>query len=73
MLHVDITEALKTGFETVGTQLMVAQAVAILEIIHPLVGLVKTSAIAPFLQVNIVNIRYISSICTNNYITASVV
>ncbi|CAC5416763.1 HACD [Mytilus coruscus] len=43
--------ALKTGFETVGTQLMVVQAVAVMEIVHPLLGIVKTSAIAPFLQV----------------------
>ncbi|VDI26974.1 very-long-chain (3R)-3-hydroxyacyl-CoA dehydratase [Mytilus galloprovincialis] len=43
--------ALKTGFDTVGTQLMVVQAVAVMEIVHPLLGIVKTSAIAPFLQV----------------------
>lgn len=47
-----VTDALVTGFETVGTQLMIVQTVAVMEIIHPLVGLVKTSAIAPFLQVS---------------------
>ena len=35
----------------VGTQLMVCQAFAILEVIHPLVGLVKTGVMSPLMQV----------------------
>jgi len=39
------------AFELVGSQMMFCQSVAVLEVIHPLVGLVKTGALAPFMQV----------------------
>ncbi|KAL3866662.1 hypothetical protein ACJMK2_043944 [Sinanodonta woodiana] len=39
------------AFESVGAQLMVCQVAAILEILHPLLGLVKTGVFAPLMQV----------------------
>ncbi|KAJ8304647.1 hypothetical protein KUTeg_018230 [Tegillarca granosa] len=44
-------EAIVSGFEAVGTQMMICQGIAILEILHPMLGLVKTSVIAPAMQV----------------------
>ncbi|KAL4227985.1 hypothetical protein ACF0H5_013423 [Mactra antiquata] len=40
------------AFELVGYQIMFCQLVAILEIIHPLMGLVKTGVMAPIMQVS---------------------
>ncbi|XP_046357143.1 very-long-chain (3R)-3-hydroxyacyl-CoA dehydratase 3-like [Haliotis rufescens] len=40
-----------TAFEAVGVQLMVCQAVACLEVIHPMLGLVKSGVFAPLAQV----------------------
>ncbi|KAL3866661.1 hypothetical protein ACJMK2_043944 [Sinanodonta woodiana] len=40
------------AFESVGAQLMVCQVAAILEILHPLLGLVKTGVFAPLMQVS---------------------
>ncbi|XP_041362904.1 very-long-chain (3R)-3-hydroxyacyl-CoA dehydratase-like [Gigantopelta aegis] len=40
-----------TAFETVGSQVMVCQFVAVMEIVHPLLGLVKSGFFAPFAQV----------------------
>ncbi|WAQ97824.1 HACD3-like protein, partial [Mya arenaria] len=39
------------AFDLVGSQMIFCQSVAVLEIIHPLFGLVKTGALAPFMQV----------------------
>ena len=39
----------------VGTQLMVCQAFAVLEVIHPLVGLVKTGVMSPLMQVKFIS------------------
>ncbi|XP_076443820.1 very-long-chain (3R)-3-hydroxyacyl-CoA dehydratase-like [Babylonia areolata] len=44
-------EAKHTAFETVGTQLMVCQVAAILEALHPMLGLVRTGVVAPLAQV----------------------
>ena len=41
------------AFEIIGTQLMVCQAIAVLEVIHPLLGLVKTGVISPLMQVHL--------------------
>ena len=46
-----VTEAKHTAFEAVGTQLMICQVAAFLEVIHPMLGLVKTGVIAPLAQV----------------------
>ena len=46
-----LTEAKHTAFEMVGMQLMVCQLAAFLEVIHPMLGLVKTGVIAPLAQV----------------------
>ena len=46
-----VTEAMTSGFRLVGTQIMVCQTAAVMEILHPAMGLVKSSAIAPLLQV----------------------
>ncbi|KAH3831120.1 hypothetical protein DPMN_104382 [Dreissena polymorpha] len=43
--------AKEKAFELVGTQMMFCQATAVLEIIHPLIGLVKTGVVAPVMQV----------------------
>ena len=43
-----------TAFETVGSQVMVCQFVAMMEIIHPLLGFVKTGVFAPLAQVGFV-------------------
>ncbi|XP_078314115.1 very-long-chain (3R)-3-hydroxyacyl-CoA dehydratase-like isoform X2 [Crassostrea virginica] len=44
-------EAMTSGFRLVGTQIMVCQTAAVMEILHPAMGLVKSSPIAPLLQV----------------------
>ncbi|KAK6178963.1 hypothetical protein SNE40_011430 [Patella caerulea] len=44
-------DAKTTAFEDVGNQMMLCQMVAILEVIHPMIGLVKTGWVAPFAQV----------------------
>ncbi|ESO92520.1 hypothetical protein LOTGIDRAFT_120462 [Lottia gigantea] len=44
-------EAKKIAFEDVGSQIMLCQIIAVLEIIHPMIGLVKTGWIAPLAQV----------------------
>ncbi|KAK7501636.1 hypothetical protein BaRGS_00007067 [Batillaria attramentaria] len=43
-------EAKHTAFEFVGNQLMVVQLAAFLEVVHPLLGLVRTGVIAPLAQ-----------------------
>ncbi|XP_045156278.2 very-long-chain (3R)-3-hydroxyacyl-CoA dehydratase 3-like [Mercenaria mercenaria] len=43
--------AKEKAFEMVGYQIMFCQTAAVLEVIHPLLGLVKTGALAPLLQV----------------------
>ena len=45
--------AKEKAFESVGYQIMFCQIAAVLEVIHPLLGLVKTGAFAPLLQVNL--------------------
>ena len=39
------------ALEIVGTQLMICQGFAVLEVIHPMVGIVKTGVVAPLMQV----------------------
>ena len=46
-----VTEAKHTAFEAVGMQIMACQLVAFLEVIHPLLGLVRTGVFAPLAQV----------------------
>ena len=41
----------KDAYDAVGAQLMVCQLAAILEVLHPAVGLVKSSPMMPLLQV----------------------
>ena len=47
-----LSAAKEKAFESVGYQIMFCQIAAVLEVIHPLLGLVKTGAFAPLLQVN---------------------
>ncbi|XP_056021528.1 very-long-chain (3R)-3-hydroxyacyl-CoA dehydratase 3-like [Ostrea edulis] len=44
-------KAMSSGFNLVGNPFMVCQTAAIMEILHPVLGLVKSSAITPLLQV----------------------
>nr|XP_034324775.1 very-long-chain (3R)-3-hydroxyacyl-CoA dehydratase 3 [Crassostrea gigas] len=44
-------EAITSGFQLVGNPLMVCQTAAIMEILHPMLGLVKSGALAPLMQV----------------------
>lgn len=46
-----IAEAITSGFQLVGNPIMVCQTAAIMEILHPMLGLVKSGAIAPLMQV----------------------
>lgn len=46
-----IAEAITSGFQLVGNPLMVCQTAAIMEILHPMLGLVKSGALAPLMQV----------------------
>lgn len=48
-----LSAAKEKAFELVGYHIMFCQAIAVLEIIHPLVGLVKTGVVAPFMQVTL--------------------
>ncbi|KAK3097558.1 hypothetical protein FSP39_010781 [Pinctada imbricata] len=50
-LYKDGKEAFSQSMTTVGTQLMVCQTMAVMEIIHPILGLIKSSAIPPLIQV----------------------
>ncbi|XP_062620250.1 very-long-chain (3R)-3-hydroxyacyl-CoA dehydratase 3-like [Saccostrea cucullata] len=43
--------AMTSSFSLVGNPLMVCQTAAIMEILHPMLGLVKSSAVAPLMQV----------------------
>lgn len=43
--------AKQKAFESVGYQIMFCQAAAVLEVIHPLLGLVKTGIVPPLMQV----------------------
>ncbi|ELT88670.1 hypothetical protein CAPTEDRAFT_144144 [Capitella teleta] len=45
------TESKPGTYEAVGPQLIICQLTAVLEVIHPLLGWVKTGALMPFLQV----------------------
>ena len=51
-------------YATVGPAVMICQMLAVLEILHPLLGWVRTEALMPFLQVpaNAVPFRYIFSL-----------
>ena len=60
-----VTEAKHTAFETVGTQLMVCQLAAFLEVIHPMLGLVKTGVIAPLAQVRTSTIAPLAQVRTS--------
>lgn len=53
-----LTEAKHTAFDAVGTQIMICQLAAFLEVVHPMLGLVRTGIVAPLAQV-----RVTSSVC----------
>ncbi|KAK7116428.1 very-long-chain (3R)-3-hydroxyacyl-CoA dehydratase 3-like [Littorina saxatilis] len=44
-------EAKHTAFDAVGTQIMICQLAAFLEVVHPMLGLVRTGIVAPLAQV----------------------
>ena len=50
-LFISSTEVKHRALEIVGTQLMICQGFAVLEVIHPMVGIVKTGVVAPLMQV----------------------
>lgn len=54
------TETRKEAFYLVGNQLQTVQACALLEIVHPLMGWVKTGVFMPFIQVRFVFVYTIS-------------
>ena len=57
MFRIIFLASKKEAFASVGSQLMTVQACALLEIVHPLFGWVKTGALMPFLQVTAVRIK----------------
>jgi very-long-chain (3R)-3-hydroxyacyl-CoA dehydratase len=52
-----------TAFESIGVQLMICQLVAFLEVVHPLLGLVKTGVVAPLAQVSFLTFRFLLRVC----------
>jgi len=55
-INVKLVSGLDTHVEiymTVGPAMMICQALAVLEIFHPLLGWVHTGALMPFLQVSL--------------------
>jgi len=53
-VNAELVSALDTHVEiyaTVGPAIMICQMLAVLEVLHPLLGWVRTGALMPFLQV----------------------